>query len=222
MQLEELRARVAARSPVVDKNDFVVSRCIGRRVLDVGCIDHNWETAVALGPDWIHERIRRVSTDVVGIDFLADDAAELNLRGYDIRVADAQAFDLGRTFDVIVAGDLIEHLERPGAFLECAKRHLVPGGELVLTTPNAFSAEQFLLALRANKVMLNPEHVAWFDPRTLYALLDRCGFVITDFSWVNTRFHVPRRWIRLTARAIVRQRPILGNDFALVASPVAT
>ena len=55
-----------------------------------------------------------------------------------------QNFDLGRTFDTVFAGELIEHLGNVDGFLSSARRHLEPGGQLVLTTPNVFYVGNFV------------------------------------------------------------------------------
>jgi len=49
----------------------------------------------------------------------------------------AEAFDYaGRTFDVIVSFQVIEHLFAPEALLANVRRHLRPGGIFIVTTPN--------------------------------------------------------------------------------------
>ena len=58
--------------------------------------------------------------------------------------ADAEEFDLGRSFEVVWAGEIIEHLSCAGGFLDAARRHLEPGGRLVITTPNAFAVSNFV------------------------------------------------------------------------------
>jgi len=220
MNLDDLRATAAGSRTTVPKTEFIVELCRGKRVLDVGCIDHSWTTALELGDQWLHHRIREVATETVGLDILEDDAAMLNDLGYNILVADAEDFDLGREFDVIVVGDLIEHLSNPGRFLLCARRHLGRDSRLVITTPNAFNVEQLWLGLRRNKVSVNAEHVAWYDPRTLGVLLDRTGFEILQFEWVETRFHfVDGPWAARAINAITRRRPILRRDFGVVVTP---
>ena len=46
---------------------------------------------------------------------------------------------LGRKFDVIVTGEILEHLPNQGLFLENAERHLKKKGVQILTTPNALA-----------------------------------------------------------------------------------
>ncbi|MBX9472742.1 glycosyltransferase [Microcella sp.] len=44
---------------------------------------------------------------------------------------------LGRTFDVILASEVVEHVPDPREFLHAMRVHLAPGGVLLLTTPAA-------------------------------------------------------------------------------------
>jgi 2-polyprenyl-3-methyl-5-hydroxy-6-metoxy-1,4-benzoquinol methylase len=210
------RLAAATRSPVVPKEQLICDLCRHKRVLDIGCIDHSFETAIGLGDGWLHERLRRVATELVGLDTLEDDAKRLNEVGYDIRVGNAEDFDLDRTFDVIVGGDIVEHLSNPGSFLSAARRHMDDDSRLVLTTPNPFNVEQFFLALRHNKVSINPEHSAWFDPRVMYELVTRAGFGVERFRWIDTRFKMVDGWARHLADTIMRFRPITRRDFAVV------
>ena len=109
-----------------------------RTVLDVGAgsgIDR---------PDWMHALVASAATEIVGIELDPKLAARARERGFDVRTADAQAFDLGRSFEVVWAGEIIEHLSCAGGFLDAARRHLEPGGRLVITTPNAFAVSNFV------------------------------------------------------------------------------
>ncbi len=44
---------------------------------------------------------------------------------------------LGKQFDTIIAGEVIEHLASPISFITWCAQHLKKGGRLILTTPNA-------------------------------------------------------------------------------------
>ena len=216
-------AHVKTRRPVVDKDDLIVDLCRGRSVLDIGCIDHSAETALGLGDRWLHHRIGEAATEAVGLDILAEEAAKLNDLGYDIRAGDATAFDLGRTFDVIVSGDIVEHLDNVGLFLGCVRRHLADDGRFVMTTPNAFNIEQAARILFLGDVRVHEQHVAYYDPTVMFELVHRCGFAIERFEWVHTRFDMAFESPKRSARAVnwltrqaSRVRPMFRRDFALV------
>lgn len=84
-----------------------------------------------------------------------------------------------RRFDVILAGDIIEHLNNPGAFLG-ELRACGPDPELLITTPNAFGLK---LALRNFLGVADDshEHTYLFSPLVLRNLLLRYGFSDLQF-----------------------------------------
>ena len=84
----------------------------GRKVLDVGCMNHS----VSASDDerWLHGHVVRNAASCLGLDILESDVAQLRARGFNMVCGDAITCDLGDTFDVIVAGELIEHVEDPG------------------------------------------------------------------------------------------------------------
>lgn len=107
--------------------------------------------------------------------------------GFDIRLADAQRDPLGGPYVAIFAGELIEHLDNPGIFLENIKHSLAAGGTLLLTTPNPFAANQFAKILKYGRPQVHEAHRFWFSPETLAVLLEAHGFVAIDFVWLGPR-----------------------------------
>lgn len=151
-------------------------------VLDVGCVQHSAEQEA--DENWLHKRLSDVCRATVGIDVLKEDIQILQEQGYEVKHQNAEQFELDQDFDVIVAGELIEHLANPGEFLECAKAHLKPDGRLLLTTPNPWAVSRFWHALRGD-VPVNPEHTCWFDRKTITELLSRVGFTVSEFTYIE-------------------------------------
>jgi SAM-dependent methyltransferase len=93
-------------------------------------------------------------------------------------------------YDVIFGSHLIEHLTEPGAFLEHAGRLLRPGGLLVLVTPNIRS----LLSRASGRRWVSykiPEHVSYYDPRTITDLLNRAGFSVRAIDSAYQYYALP-------------------------------
>ena len=217
----------APTGPAPTKLDFIVGHCRGRRVLDVGCVQHTWEQSHR-NPRWLHKKLREVSASCVGVDYLADDVERLRGLGYDIVTGDVLHDDPPGTFDVVVLGDLIEHLENPARVLEYAAAALEPGGKVLVTTPNATYLGQFVTVLARRRPAINPEHVIIFDPFTFRNLIERSPLELEELVWLasswrplwNSRSRVVRKGIspavaRLTTR-VVGWRPYLSSDFAAV------
>lgn len=154
----------------------------GKSVLDVGCVDHTLKNRAH--SVWLHDVLRSSARKVVGLDAEVESVRELQAAGYDVRVADATAFRLAEQFDLVVAGELLEHLPDAAGFLESVRKHLGPDGRLVLTTPNAMGLIYAVQNLFLGHEVDNPDHVCFYTPRTLSRLLEKCGFVAERFVYL--------------------------------------
>lgn len=172
-------------SPVREKTAFIQELCRNRVVLDLGCIRHNADFA-RNDPNWLHQKIWDVSKSVVGIDYLDEEVRKLQNLGYDIRFGDVtKPLQLEGQFDVIVAGDLIEHLTNFEGFFDNCSRLLRQGGVLIISTPNPFFTDEFHYVSYKRNFLINPEHTCWIDPQALSQLAQRFGFRITDIHFLT-------------------------------------
>ena len=160
----------------------VIPHVAGKRVLDVGSIGHEyagkyktWNFAI------LQEHVR----EIAGFDLLESEVAKARADGYDIVVGDAETYVSDEPYEVVFAGDLIEHLSNPGLFLSCAYKNLVAGGHLVITTPNTYSFAKLarVLIRRTNEPPVNPQHTCYYTPETLQQLISRHGFKLSNLEY---------------------------------------
>jgi SAM-dependent methyltransferase len=195
--------------------DFIRPYVEGKLVLDIGPAELVGTINRQKYERWLHRKVTNVAERVIGIENNPEQVKALTELGYDIRQGDAEQFQLGEKFDVVLAGELIEHLSNPGKFLDCARKHLVEGGRLLLTTPNRFSVLEFYSVIKRGKVPTYKKpiakHVIFFDSDSLASLLARHGFTNIEISyckWVGTpvsrkRF---RKWL---VEFVYKHRPTL-------------
>ncbi len=153
------------------KISFAIKYCRGKSVLDLGCVQHNPENFKS--KYWLHKALKEVARVLVGLDLSEEGVKYLQSKGFNVILGDAQCFELKRKFDVIVAGDLIEHLEDFHGFFESCKKHLEPNGRIIISTPNIWHWKFIVKAALFGRVNPNPEHTCWFDPQTLQQLAER-------------------------------------------------
>jgi SAM-dependent methyltransferase len=79
------------------------------------------------------------------------------------------------SFDVVTMWHSLEHVHRPLAILRAAYQLLVPGGKLVVATPNIDSLPYRLFGRSWFGLDL-PRHLTHFTPVTLTAMLQTAGF----------------------------------------------
>jgi len=174
---------------------FAVRHCRGRRVLDVGCVEHNPENYKSRY--WVHRALVEVAQELIGLDLYEEGIEYLADKGFKVVCGDAQNFSLQRQFDVVFAGDVIEHLDNPVQFLESVKRHLTREGILLISTPNPWYWRFVTKASMSANVGPNPEHTCWFCPKTLEQLCGRYGFALKELSygsryWRDRALPLPR------------------------------
>ncbi|MFO1254290.1 MAG: class I SAM-dependent methyltransferase [Sphingomonadaceae bacterium] len=178
---QELRAVDGNPEPIAfndSKIAYVVKRCRGKSVLDLGCVMH--QPHEHLSRYWLHRAIREVAADVIGLDLSTSGVLALRDLGYNVVEGDAEAFSFDRQFDVIVVGDLIEHLGNPSGLIRSCLAALAPEGRIIVQTPNPWYWRAIVKAMLYREVPNNPEHTCWFDPRTLRQLVARFGLTLGD------------------------------------------
>ncbi len=93
----------------------------------------------------------------------------------EIVTGDIETYSFNKEFDVIVAGDVIEHVQNQGLFLSNIRKHLTKEGKLIITTPNAKWPTVFLKP--------NLTHSLWHDKYTLNRILELNGFKIDYYKY---------------------------------------
>jgi SAM-dependent methyltransferase len=168
----------------VDVLGFVEELVRGQRVLDIGVVSHSARYFDQAG--WRHARIRRAAAYCLGVDILEPLVAELNARGFNVRCVDATSdADLGERFEVVFAGDVIEHVDNAVALLRFAARHLAPRGRVYVTTPNPFSRKFFRQFRRERVMVTNLDHVAWISPTMAMELGRRAGLRLEAYHLIK-------------------------------------
>jgi ubiquinone/menaquinone biosynthesis C-methylase UbiE len=164
----------------LEPSDFAVRRSFllehvatGERVLDVGCGEGRFAGELLDG-----------GAQVIGIDVAEEPLRRARARHpeLDVRlVGDAGPWPLqDASFDVVWAGEVIEHVADTSAWLSEARRVLRSGGSLVLSTPahERLTLLATALSRRAFARHFDPrgEHLRFYSRDTLTQLLDDFRF----------------------------------------------
>ncbi|MCL4836670.1 MAG: class I SAM-dependent methyltransferase [Thermoanaerobaculia bacterium] len=134
------------------------------RLLEVGC---------AYG--YFLEEARRYFSVRVGTDFSPEALAKAAPAADRVVLGGLADLRPGELFEFAAVIHVIEHIYEPVRFLEELRLRLVPGGRVLVATPDFGSLWRHLLGRRWPFFKV-PEHVAFFDRATLPALLRRAGF----------------------------------------------
>lgn len=189
------------RPALHDRTEYVLERVAGRRALSVGLGGKPEETSYSFDLrrpqdlSWTFSaRIAAAAAATTFVDISSRaievfrPQVEASYHLIDITASPEEwPVELAETrCDVIVLGEVIEHLADPGAALRSLTTLLADGGEVVVTVPNAFNLSTVArLAARVENV--HPEHVAYYSASTLTRLLELSGLELVDLGFYRTR-----------------------------------
>lgn len=189
----------------VHRVPYLVEAALGKRVLDLGAYD---ETALTKAGTsyWLHGELSRTAALVIGVDNSEDLPEEGIETGPNSRILKVSLDSLPKLtkqydFDVVVAGELIEHLRDPFGFLvDLRADPLLAGKTLMITTPNATALHNCGLACLSRESQ-HEDHLQIYSFKTLNTLFTRAGFV--DFEILP--YHVLFSELCLRTRGIRRR-----------------
>jgi len=201
-----------------NKYEIILNHCRNKNVLDIGCAgqDLNYED-----PLWLHGQIAKVAKNITGIDIDTDSVNKLKSLGY--RVLLPREIDtLEKEFDVIIMADVIEHVENPVGFLSNYAPYLASDGIIIITTPNAKRANDYINILWGNNFWLNEEHTMWLCPYTMSEIVRRANLKITGFYWLQNykttcqTFHLKASLINACSNFLSFIRPMFNANFMVI------
>jgi len=217
------------RFKLVQRVDFIKDICRDKKVLHLGCTDYPYTENSIEKNMLLHFELEKCASEIYGFDFdqkgidILQSRDVGNLYRADLEhLADVQ---LAETFDIIIAGEIIEHLSNPGLFLAGVKKFMRLDTKLVLTTVNAYCAMRFVIYALRGKGGINepvhPDHVSYYSYSTMKLMLERHKYDLMDFCFYDLGDeHRPFvRWIyRLFNDLSVRISPQLADGIIAVAA----
>ena len=170
-------------NPAAENNSHALMlRLVGpdRHVLDVGC---------ATG--YLGEALIAQGCRVSGVELDPEAAERARKVLDDVLVADLETADLvehfgAGSFDVVVFGDVLEHLRDPQRLLRNAVGLLADKGSIVISIPNVTHGAVRLALLQGRweyhgTGLLDRTHVSFFSRATLTEMVRGAGLVPVDF-----------------------------------------
>lgn len=194
------------------------------RVLDIGC-----------SGGLLSARARELGHHVVGVDLFEHPG--VRDRTDEFHRADLEEglpAEVGTGYDVVVIGDVIEHVTNPRRTLAEVRKALKPDGHVLLSVPNFghwYPRGRVTLGRFGydRRGILDETHVRFFTRRTLLRLVQEAGFDVLDqqatglplgtFSAADSRV---KQIVRKVDQRLVELRPTLfGYQHILRLTPHA-
>lgn len=174
---------------LVKRVQFIQELCKNKKVLHLGATDAPCTLDAIQNGRFLHFDLQDVCRELVGIDisqsmidFLAKEYQVSNIRYGNIENLEDYPQE---QFDVILAGEILEHLSNPGNAIKCIATIAQPDTKIIITVPNAYSLKGFLRAWSGHE-LIHPDHILHHSPYTLQSLLERYGIYVKEsFSFIN-------------------------------------
>ncbi len=178
---------------LVQRVEFIKKMSAGKRVLHLGCTNYPYTKDSIDKEMLLHFELEKIAGDLYGFDYDQAGIDILSSKGVkNLYRADLEKLEevlLSETFDVIIAGEMIEHLSNPGLFLKGIQRFMNEQTILVITTINAYSALRFMLyGLRGKggkNEPVHPDHVFYYSFKTLSLIVQRENLKIKEFYFYD-------------------------------------
>ena len=195
-----------------------------KHVLDVGC-----------STGYLAEVLLKRGCRVTGIEIDPKAARRAEEYCERVMVGDVESLDLGEeldegSFDVIIFGDVLEHLKDPLQALRRLESFLGPRGYVVASIPN-IAHGSVRLALMQGKFryhslgLLDSTHLRFFTRESLEQLFKDAGFLITELRRTtrgifDTEMEIDREMVTEEILDLVHRDPEgLTYQFVLTAQP---
>jgi len=198
----------------------------GKRVLDIGCATGDLAEVLA-------ER----GCEVTGIEIDPEAARQAEERCERVTVGDVERLDLGaeldeESFDVIIFGDILEHLKDPLRTLKRLKSFLRAEGYAVASIPNVAHGSVRLALLQGEFEyrplgLLDDTHLRFFTRDSIEKLFRDAGYIIdiverTRLGLFDTEISIDKSQIPEKVLDLIGQDPEATTyQFVLTAHPQA-
>lgn len=189
---------------LVQRVELIKKISAGKKVLHLGCTNFPYTQDSIDNGMLLHFDLAKSASELYGFDFDQEGIDILEKHGtknlYRADLEKLEEVQLDETFDVIIAGEMIEHLNNPGLFLQGIQRFMNSETSLVITTINAYSAFRFLIyGLRGKggeNEPVHPDHVYYFSYKTLSLIIERANLTVKDFYFydIGTEHRPFNRW----------------------------
>jgi 2-polyprenyl-3-methyl-5-hydroxy-6-metoxy-1,4-benzoquinol methylase len=150
-----------------------------RAILEIGCGD---------GSTGAYAKQQGKCGLYVGVE-LFPDAANVAKAVIDrVYNANIESFDIPEppsSFDVLIAGEVLEHLVDPWVALKRLRRFLRPGALAMASSPNVAHHSTIRMLLKgewtlANSGRMDRTHLRWFTPKSYAEMFRACGFEVVS------------------------------------------
>ncbi len=182
-------------NPLYSRTEEILRIASGGTVLHIGCCDHlELIDQKIKNHTWLQGLLEENCKDVYGVDINRQAIDYVNKERLtrhpvvwaDVTAADLQGIFCRASFDFILLGEILEHLDDPVTFLRSLRQNCAQNGfdgRYILTVPNAFCLQQ--RRYRKGIEIVNSEHKYWFTPYTAAKVMVQAGIIPEEIRFAD-------------------------------------
>ncbi len=173
---------------IFNRIDFIIAACAGKKVLHAGFTDYPFTRERIADKSLLHLQLKKKCLAVLGIDNDEASIAEYKLLTGE---EDCVKVDITAAYpetvlefkpDIILLGEILEHLQNPYRATELLYTSFDAGTKILVTVPNYQALDNISAALhRAESI--HPHHYWHFSPYTLLRLFPSEKFTLEELHF---------------------------------------
>lgn len=207
-------SRIDKKYLAITKEEFIFNICKDKeKILHLGCVDSGLLEERIQQNQLLHLRLIEMfgQNRVFGLDQDEAGIEILRKKGIDnLFIANAENMNFQDKFDVIVAGDIIEHVNNVGNFLKSIYRALNNNGILIISTPNAHYY-LFFIAYFWGIESIHPDHNYLFSATSLAMILKKHDFKILEYYFWGTPENFFKSSDKIALKLVKLMSQLLAN-----------
>jgi 2-polyprenyl-3-methyl-5-hydroxy-6-metoxy-1,4-benzoquinol methylase len=168
---------------VLNRIDFILDQCSGKKVLHVGFSDYPYTEKKIADGTLLHLHIKKIAESTLGLDIDKNTilrysriTGDKNVMFADITAA-YPAEATGFKPDIVLLSEVLEHLAAPYKAIDILFENFVHGTMVLVTVPNYTALDNIASSIHKTEAV-HPHHHWYFSPFTLNKLFN------------NERFHL--------------------------------
>lgn len=171
---------------LTNRDEFIISTCAGKTILHIGFADSPFTESRMNDGSLLHLKLKMIARKIWGTDIDNDSVELYKRKSGDTNVSAVKIEDLQNSFfseyEIIVAGEILEHLIDPQKMIDELYRKMYLGQYLVVSVPNTTSLDSIAASLNQTE-SIHPDHQWYFSPYTLLNKFSDGKWSMVDFKY---------------------------------------
>jgi len=206
----------------ISRMKYFAEWCKNKNVMHLGCSSGTYIHDRIKRGTFLHSILNDTAQNLAGLDIDAKSLETMKELGfsnlYEGNAEKLSESNIKEKYDIVIAGDLLEHITCPGAMLEGVKELLDENGKFIISTNNAFGVH-YQIRRWLGRFTEHFEHVCFYSPETLVHLFERHNYKVVDLyaAYTVPPHSLSDKILFTIGKPIFKLFPVLAGTLVVVA-----